>query len=136
EGPSSQQSQSPGASASAPSPTPTHSAAPHKSHPAISVARRASDDLLLALALFLALLFVAREVRLRLGEWTARSPRQKVLAAYEEFVLRAADARGQVRRPGETEAEHARSVTAGLSLPKDGAAQVAILTQAYQRAAY
>jgi len=136
QGASGEQSQSPAASASAPSPTPTHSAAPHKTSQPISVARRATDDLLIALVLFLALLFLAREIRLRLGEWTARTPRQKVLAAYEEFILRAADARGQVRRPGETEAEHARSVTAGLSLPKDGAAQIAILTQAYQRAAY
>lgn len=138
QGASGGQSQSPAASASSPSPTPTHSPAPHHtriSHP-ISVARRATDDLLIAVVAFLALLFVAREVRLRLGEWTARSPRMKVLAAYEEFILRAADARGQVRRPGETEAEHARSVTAGLSLPKDGAAQVGVLTHAYQRAAY
>src|SRR5207244_3367993 len=89
-----------------------------------------------ALSAVLVLLFGAREVRLRLAGWTARTVPEKAVAAYQEFALRASDAIGERRRSGETEAEYARSVVQALSLPAGAAAGVAALTRAYQRAAY
>ncbi len=130
-------SAAPSATPGGPQPDATHSAAPRKaSHPAMTAARRASNDLLIALAAALVLLFVARELRLRLPGWAARSAPEKAVAAYDEFILRAADALGEGRLSGETEAEYARSVTQSLSLPPAGAADVMALTHTYQKAAY
>lgn len=111
--------------------------APQKvSHPAITAARRAAYILLIALGVALVALYGAREVRLRLAGWTARSIPEKAVAAYDEFTLRAGDALGEARRPGDTEAEYGRSVVAALNLPKDAAAGVKALIKTYQHAAY
>jgi hypothetical protein len=127
----------PSAAPTAPQPTPTRVEAPRKaSHPAITAARRASYILLIAIACVLLALFGAREIRLRLAGWTARSFPEKALAAYQEFTLRAGDATGEGRRSGDTEAEYARAVVQALSLPAAAAAGVTALTRAYQRAAY
>ncbi|MEA2567772.1 MAG: hypothetical protein QOD49_2949 [Actinomycetota bacterium] len=130
-------SAAPSAASSAPQPAPTRAEAPRKvAHPAITAARRASYILLAALAGVLVALFGAREVRLRLAGWRARSVPEKALAAYQEFTLRAGDAIGEGRHSGETEAEYARSVVQTLALPAVAAAGVTALTGAYQRAAY
>ena len=135
--PTPETSQASSAAPSTPQPTPSRAEAPRKvSHPAITAARRASYILLIALAAVLVALFAAREVRLRLAGWTARSASEKVVAAYQEFALRASDAIGERRRSGETEAEYARSVVQALSLPAGAAAEVAALTRAYQQATY
>jgi hypothetical protein len=135
--PSPETSLAPSAASSAPQPASPRAEAPRKvSHPAITAARRASYILLIALAGVLVLLFVARELRLRLPGWTARSVPERALAAYREFTLRAGDAIGEGRRSGETEAEYARSVVQILALPAGAAAGVTALTGAYQRAAY
>jgi hypothetical protein len=135
--PSPEASLAPSAASSAPQAAPTRAEAPKKvSHPAITAARRASYILLIALAGVLVLVFAARELRLRLPGWTARSVPEKALAAYQEFTLRAGDAIGDGRRSGETEAEYARSVVQVLALPAGAAAGVTALTGSYQRAAY
>lgn len=135
--PSPEASAAPSAASSASQPAPTRAEAPKKaSRPAITAARRASYILLIALAGVLLLLFGAREMRLRLPGWTARSVPEKALAAYREFTLRAGDAIGEGRRSGETEAEYARSVVQTLALPPVAAAGITALTRAYQRAVY
>jgi hypothetical protein len=135
--PSTEGSVAPSAASSAPQPAPSRAEAPRKvAHPAITAARRASYILLIALAGVFVLAFGARELRLRLPGWTARSVPEKALAAYQEFTLRAGDALGEARRSGETEAEYARSVVQTLALPPGAAAGVTALTRAYQRAAY
>lgn len=125
-------SSSPLAVPSAANPTTAPQKAPN---PAITAARRAMNDLLVALAAVLAGLLIARETRLRFPSWVARSPQEKALAAYDEFTLRAADAY-EPRQPGQTEAEYGASVVQGLSLPAPGAGEVKTLTRTYQRAAY
>lgn len=135
--PSPEASQASSAAPSSPQPTPSRAEAPRKvSHPAITAARRASYILLVALLAVLVGLFGAREVRLRLPGWTARSATEKAVAAYQEFALRASDAIGERRRSGETEAEYARSVVQALSLPAHAAAEIAALTGVYQQATY
>ena len=108
-----------------PAPQPVH-------HHTQSAAERAAEDVVLLLVVGLALLFGAREVRLRLPEWLARTPQEKAIATYDEFALRAADAaRGRVR--GETVAEYARVVVKECSVPP---APVQAVTLAYQQAIY
>jgi transglutaminase-like putative cysteine protease len=115
-----------------PTAQPTQAAKPVHTRRPMTAAERAAFDLLIAFAVLLLGLYVAREVRLRLPGWLARTPQEKALAAYDELSLRAADAAAP-RQPGETEAEYARSLVQSLSVP---AAQVVAVTGAYQKAAY
>lgn len=111
--------------------TETSSRAPARADRA-DVARRATGGILAVLVCLLALLFGARELRIRLMGALAGSPRRRVWAAYREFLFRAADA---VRscRPGETELEYAHSIAASLSLPDDSLRAV---VAAFQKAEY
>ncbi|HEU5002845.1 MAG TPA: transglutaminaseTgpA domain-containing protein [Actinomycetota bacterium] len=97
-----------------------------------SAAERAAEDVVLLLVLGLALLFGAREARLRLPEWLARTPQEKAIAIYDEFALRAADA-ARSRTRGETVAEYARVVVQECGVPP---APVQAVTLAYQQAIY
>ncbi|HWD08522.1 MAG TPA: DUF3488 and transglutaminase-like domain-containing protein [Actinomycetota bacterium] len=106
-------------------------ATPKASHP-LSPARRAADDLILALIAAVALLVGAREARLRLPARLARTPRERAIAIYDEFRLRAGDA-ASPKRPGETAAEYGRSVVERLGLAPG---PVTAVTEAYEQAIY
>jgi transglutaminase-like putative cysteine protease len=123
---------SPGASAQ---PRPVPSAAPLSRPSAVPVtaARRAADDLVAALLTIVLLLIAARELRLRVPAWLARSPQEKAVAAYDEFRLRASDATGGRKSPGETASEYGRGIVQRLGIPPG---PVVALTRAYEQAAF
>ncbi|MGH2719586.1 MAG: DUF4129 domain-containing transglutaminase family protein, partial [Actinomycetota bacterium] len=133
-------SQSDAAGTQSPVPAPTVQPVPHTrqqpashnpSHP-LSPARRAADDLILAIVAAVVLLVGAREARLRLPARLAKSPQDRAMAIYDEFRLRAGDAAGP-KDPGETAAEYGRSVVQRLGLPP---APVVAVTDAYEQAIY
>ena len=116
-----------------------HAAAPGAAPPPAqrprSTAWQRAGELALSLVAALALLLGARELRLRLPGWRARTAGEQVEAAYGEFLLRAADAggRGGSRSLGETESEYGQRVTDTLLLP---AVLVDTLTGGYQAITY
>jgi transglutaminase-like putative cysteine protease len=80
----------------------------------------------------LVLLMLARVVRLRAGMAFARSPLQRVFAAWQELLLRGADA-WRPRRLAETEQEYARALVGALGVSYPATEP---LVAARQRAAY
>jgi transglutaminase-like putative cysteine protease len=99
----------------------------------VTAARRAADDLVAALLAIVLLLIAARELRLRAPAWLARSPQEKAVAAYDEFRLRASDAAGGRKSPGETAAEYGRGIVQRLGIPPG---PVVAVTRAYEQAAF
>jgi len=104
----------------------------HPAHHSVSPARQAADDLILALLAAVILLVCAREARLRLPARLARTPRERAIAIYDEFRLRAGDAAAP-KGSGETAAEYGRSLVQRLGLPPG---PVVAVTEAYEQAIY
>jgi hypothetical protein len=86
----------------------------------------------LVIAALTALLMAARAVRLRAWALRARAPAQRIFAAWQELMLRGADA-WRPRREAETEQEYARGMAEALGIDY---ALAAPLVRSQQRAAY